>query len=90
MSTLTVADVNAAIRRHLQADNLAIAIVTRDAEAFRDELTSGQPSSVTYNTEVGEEILAEDAAIKVYPLAINTDRILIVAADEMFQDLEWP
>lgn len=90
LSTLTVADVNAAIRRHLQADNLAIAIVTRDAEAFRDELTSGEPSGVTYNTEVGEEILAEDEAIKVYPLAINTDRIRIVAADEMFQDLEWP
>ena len=90
LPTLTVDDVNAAIRRHLQADNLAVAIVTRDAEGFLNELTSGEPSSVTYNTEVGDEILAEDETIKRYSLAINTERVQIVAADDMFRDLESP
>ena len=79
LESMTVDDVNAAIRRHLQADNLAVAIVTRDAEAFRDELLSGEPSTVTYNTEVGEAILAEDEEIKLYPLAINADRVRAVS-----------
>ena len=87
LDSLTVDEVNAAIRRHLQADNLAVAIVTRDAEAFRDELLSGAPSTVTYNTEVGEAILAEDEAIRSYPLAINRDRVRVVPVAEMFVEV---
>ena len=87
LESLTVDEVNAAIRRHLQADNLAVAIVTRDAEAFRDELLSGEPSVVTYNTEVGEAILAEDEEIKPYPLAINADRVRVVPVGEMFVEV---
>lgn len=87
LESMTVDDVNAAIRRHLQADNLAVAIVTRDAEAFRDELLSGEPSAVTYNTEVGEAILAEDEEIKLYPLAINADRVRVVQVAEMFVEV---
>ena len=87
LASLTVDEVNAAIRRHLQADNLAVAIVTRDAEAFRDELLSGEPSAVTYNTDVGEAILAEDEEIKPYPLAINADRVRVVPVEEMFVEV---
>jgi zinc protease len=87
LETLTVDEVNAAIRRHLQADNLAIAIVTRDAEAFRDDLLSGEPSPVTYNTAVGDEILAEDEAIKPYPLSINPGRVRVVPVEEMFVEV---
>ena len=86
LEALTLDDVNAAVRRHLQADNLAVAIVTRDAAAFRDELLSGAPSTVTYNTEVGEAILAEDEEIRSYPLAINRDRVRVVAVADMFVD----
>jgi zinc protease len=87
LSTMTVEDVNAAIRRHLQADNLAIAIVTREAEAFRDALLSGEPPSVTYNTEVGDDILAEDEAIKSYPLAINPEQVRVVPVEQMFVEV---
>ena len=87
LASLTVDDVNAAIKRRLQADNLAVAIVTSDAEAFRDELLSGQPSRVTYNTDVGEAILAEDEEITSYPLAINADRLRVVPVAEMFVEV---
>ena len=87
LESLTVDDVNGAIRRHLQADDLAVAIVTRDAEAFRDELLSGTPSVVTYNTDVGEAILAEDEAIASHPLAINTDRVRVVPVAAMFVEV---
>ena len=88
LSAMTVEEVNVAITRHLQADNLAIAIVTREAEAFRDALLSNEPSSVTYNTEVGGDILAEDEAIRSYPLAINPGRVRIVPVDQMFVDVQ--
>ena len=87
LSAMTVQDVNAAIRRHLQADNLGIAIVTREAEAFRDALLSGEPSDVTYNTEVAGDILNEDEEIKTYPLAINPDRVRVVPVEQMFVDV---
>ena len=87
LESLTLDEVNAAIRRHLQADNLAVAIVTRDAAAFRDELLSGEPSTVTYNTDVGEAILAEDEAIRSFPLAINRDRVRVVPVGEMFVEV---
>ncbi|HIF22295.1 MAG TPA: insulinase family protein [Gemmatimonadetes bacterium] len=87
LSAMTVQDVNAAIRRHLQADNLGIAVVTRAAEAFRDALLSGEPSDVTYNTEVVGDILNEDEEIKTYPLAINRDRVRVVPVEQMFVDV---
>ncbi|MDA1093335.1 MAG: pitrilysin family protein [Acidobacteria bacterium] len=87
LSTMTVGDVNAAVKRHLQAENLGIAVVTREAEAFRDALLSDESPSVTYNTEVDEDILAEDERIKSYPLAINPDRVRVVPVEQMFVEI---
>ena len=88
LTALTVDDVNAAIRRHLQYDDLAIAVVTRDAEAFRDALLAGEPSPATYNTAVTEEIQAEDALIEGFELAINPERVRVVPVEEMFRAVE--
>jgi zinc protease len=85
LETMTVEDVNAAIRRYLQGDDLAVAIVTRDARAFLEHLGSGEPSTVTYNTDVGDDILAEDEEIRAYQLNINGARTRIVPVDEMFR-----
>ena len=88
LTALTVDDVNAAIRRHLQYDDLAVAIVTRDAEAFRDRLLAGEPSPPAYNTGVTDEIRAEDALIEGFELAINPDRVRVVPVEEMFRSVE--
>ena len=85
LARLTTDDVNAAITRHLQYDNLAIAIVTSDAEEFRAKLLSNDPSPITYNTEVSDEILEEDQDISSFHLAINPDRIRIVPVEDMFR-----
>ena len=85
LTALTVDDVNAAIRRHLQYDDLAVTIVTRDAEAFRDRLLAGEPSPPAYNTGVTDEIRAEDALIEGFELAINPDRVRVVPVEEMFR-----
>ncbi|MCY4598587.1 MAG: pitrilysin family protein [Acidobacteria bacterium] len=85
---LTVDDVNAAVRRHLRFDDLAVAVVTSDAEAFTERLLANQPSPPTYNTAVGEDILAEDAGIIEYPIPFNPDRVQIVPVREMFRAVE--
>ena len=87
LPTLTVDDVNAAVRRHLQYDDLAVAVVTTDAEAFRDRLLANEPSPPTYAAAVTEEILVEDEEIVTYPLAINPDRVRIVPVEEMFREV---
>ena len=85
LEALTVEDVNAAIRRHLQYDDLAVGIVTRDAAAFRDRLLANEPSPPTYNTEVPEAIRAEDALIQAFELAINPGRVRVAPVGDMFR-----
>ena len=87
LPTLTVDDVNAAVRRHLQYDDLAVAVVTTNAEAFRDRLLANELSPPTYAAAVTEEILAEDEEIVMYPLAINPDRVRIIPVEEMFREV---
>ena len=86
LSELTVDDVNAAIRKYLGYDNLAIAVVTSDAEAFRDKLLSNQPSPPTYNAEVTADILAEDELIVSLALPVQPDGIRVVPVEQMFRD----
>jgi len=85
LPSLTVTDVNDAIRRYLQSENLAIAIVTRDAVAFRDRLEANEPSPPTYNAKVSSEIQAEDLLITSYDLAINPNRMRVVPVGQMFR-----
>ena len=84
---LTVDDVNAAIRRYLQVEDLAIAVVTTDAEAFVERLLSEEPSPPTYNTEVSDAVLAEDEEIVSYPVRVNPERVQVVPVGEMFRDV---
>ena len=84
---LTVDDVNSAVRRHLRFDDLGVAVVTSNAEAFVERLLADEPSPPTYNTAVGEDILAEDAEIIEYPIPFNMERVQIVPVREMFRDV---
>ena len=85
LQELTLEEVNAAIREHLQYDNLKIAIVTGDAEGLRTALTDDTPSPIEYAQEMPEEVLAEDAVISTLPLRISEDRIYTVPVESMFQ-----
>ena len=85
LPALTVTEVNEAIRRHLQFNDLAIAVVTSEAEVFRDRLVANEPSPPTYNAEVTSEIEAEDLLITSYDLAINPERVQVVPVGQMFR-----
>jgi zinc protease len=85
LATLTRDEVNAALRRHLKLDELKLAIVTGEAEAMRDALTSGAPTPITYASEKPPEVLAEDREIAAFPLKIAAEKIRIVPVDEIFE-----
>jgi len=83
---LRVEDVNAAVKRHLQVANLAVAIVTENAAGMRDALLSGKPTPITYQTPTTDEtLLREDKEIESFPLPVNRERVRIVKAQELFE-----
>ncbi len=84
LSKLTLADVNAAIRRHLQTENMALVFVTKDADALKAALLSAEPARITYDAEKPPELLAEDALIGALPLGIPAEKIEVVPVEKVF------
>ncbi|MEO6244422.1 MAG: insulinase family protein, partial [Opitutaceae bacterium] len=84
MDELTLADVNAAIKKHWQIANLQIVAVTPNAADFADALATDAPSPITYPSPKPAAILEEDKAISTYPLHIKRDHVKIVPVAELF------
>ncbi len=86
LDAVTLADVNAAIKRYLRADRARIGIVTKGADAFLRDLIGNQASPMTYDAEgIPADVLSEDAAVAVYKLDINREKSKIVDVEEMFE-----
>ncbi len=86
MDELTLAEVNAAVFKHLRTDGLVIAMVTRDAAAIQQALVSGARSPIDYGEiKKPAEVLEEDRKIEVYPLGIEAQNVTIVPVDRLFE-----
>ena len=86
LSAMTVDDVNAAIKKHLQAKNYYLSIVAKDAGPLNEELLSNAPSPIRYNTpSVPAEILQQDKVIEILPLNINKEKFRIVPSGDLFE-----
>ncbi len=82
---LTREEVNRAVRKYLQFENLKIAVVTTDAEEFKQALVSDRPSPIEYSTPKPDGVLDEDKRIMKYPLNIQEEDVEIVPVEEMFE-----
>ncbi len=82
---LTVEQVNAAIRRHLQYDNMYVVFITADAEAMKRKILSGEPTPITYNSEKSPEHMAEDELIASFPIPVREENITILGIDDVFE-----
>ena len=83
---LTLEDVNAAVKKQLQSENLKVAIVTEEAEKVRDMLLSGEKTPISYQAgSVSQELLDEDKLIESYELNINKDALKIVDAGDLYE-----
>ena len=81
---LNLRDVNAAIKRHLSAENLSIVIITRDAAGLRDALVGDAFSPVTYDGDKPAPLLEEDRRIGALKLGIDTAKVRVTPASDVF------
>lgn len=86
MKTLTVGEVNAAIKKHISPGDLKVAIVTNDAKALKEALLSNAPSPIMYPSPVSERIMEEDKVISTLPLKINPKSTRIVPVSQLFEN----
>ena len=88
LSKLTLADVNGAIKKYWQVQNMDIVIVTdeSESEALATSLRSGISSPIAYSNALKatlpKEILDEDDTVANYPIEIR--EVKIVKSDETF------
>ncbi len=86
MEDVTRAEVNAAVKKYLQDDNLQIVFVTPDAEGLKQALVSDAPSPITYATPKSDAVLAADREISVLPLKIRPDAVKIIPVGQLFEN----
>ncbi len=78
--------VNAAIRKYLDFENVYVAVITQDAQALKEALVANAPSPISYsNPNMPKVILDEDLIIQSFPLDVTPDKIRISAAKNFFQ-----
>jgi zinc protease len=85
LKKLTLADVNAAVRRHLSGKNLSFVIVTKDAEGLKRQLVSDEFSPIHYDGEKPKELLEEDKVIGALRLNIRPEKVRITPVEEVFR-----
>jgi zinc protease len=85
IQSLTLEQVNQAIKTYLQYENLKIVFVTSDADLLKNHLVNNSPSPIQYRTPKPGNILKEDKLIEIFPLKVLPENITIIKVDEIFQ-----
>jgi zinc protease len=85
LAKLTREQVNAALRRHLSWRDLVVVMVTKDAEALRAELLSGEPSTMRYDAPKPDDLLAEDQVIGARALNLRPESIRVTPVEDVFR-----
>jgi zinc protease len=85
LEELTPDGVNEAIRRHIQAENMWIVFITRDARNLQQMLIQGVPTGITYPGPRPDDVLAEDREIAAFPIPVQADDITIIDINDVYQ-----
>ena len=89
LAGLSLEDVNKAIRKHLQAENMYVSIITDDSEAdpLAESLRENLPSPMTYSNLVREglpaSITREDEMVENFRL--NVESVEIIDSESLFK-----
>lgn len=84
LQRLTLADVNSAIKRHLGSDRPRVVMVTRDADALRNQIITNTASPITYNSPK-PELAAEDKIIESYRIDVRPEDVRVVPVEQLFE-----
>ena len=85
LASLSIDQVNDAISRTLQYDNMHMVFITNDAEGMKQMLLSGVPTRIGYNSEQSADHMAEDDLIANFPIPVTEENITIIDIDEVFE-----
>ena len=85
IEALTLAEVNQAIKKHLQYENLKIVFVTNEAEKLKEGISNNTVSPIAYRSEKSVTVLKEDKFIEAFPLKVKSENIRIINIDEVFK-----
>lgn len=80
---MTVAEVNAAIKKYINTDNYDAVFVTANAQQLKDTLQKDAPSPKTYNAQPAAEVLEADKTIQA--IKVQPTRIDIVPVAQVFE-----
>lgn len=84
INSLTLEQVNSAIKKYIQYDNIAFGIITQDAESFKTDIVSNTPSPIEYGSEKPEYIYEEDKEITNFIINAKEENITIIPIEDMF------
>ena len=83
LASMTVDEVNAAIKKYLQTENFYSVLVTNNAADVQAYLEADEPSPMQYNTEPEAQVIEDDKTIEAIKVA--PDGFSIIPIEEMFQ-----
>jgi len=84
LAKLTLADVNAAIRKHLTTKDLAVVMIVKDADGLKKKLVADELSTIKYDATKPPELLEEDKKIGARKLSIKAEAVKITPVEEVF------
>lgn len=86
MDSITLEECNAAIRKHLQTENLQLCFVAPDGETLAKQLSSNEPSLMDYEgVKKPDAVLEADKTIQSWPIKLSREHIEIVPVEQMFE-----
>lgn len=86
LKTMTVDDVNKAIKKYIDPKNMKVAMVADDAKGLMEKMVSDEPSVIKYASPVSQKILDEDKTITALPLGINKQKSKVVPVESLFEN----
>ena len=86
LAALDAAKVNAALRKHLVAGPVKIAIVAPNAQVLMEAMVSGVPTPKSYEVEKPEPVMALDQEAMKFPLQLTAELANKISADVAFEE----
>jgi zinc protease len=84
LATLTVDQVNAAIKKHLTARDLSVVIITKDVAGLKQALVADAFSAIKYDGAKPADLLAEDKVIGGLKLGIAAEKVKVTPIADVF------
>lgn len=84
LATLSLDDVNSAVRRHLRWERLRIVMVGEQMQEMRERLLEGEPSPMTYNSAKPEDLLEEDKLVQHREIPLRPEAVKVVPVEKIF------